>query len=701
MRKIEWSVGLRRGVGVDGRGRGVRGLITKAIAFTVVLIGCGAMAWSEEMPQPSEASGSLTELSLEELMNVEVVTYSKSPQKWFDTPAAVYVITQEDIRRAGVTSIPEALRMAPGVEVYRVNSSQWVVGIRGFTSLTGRLSPSLLVLIDGRSAYSSLFAGVFWEVQDLLLEDVERIEIIRGPGGTLWGANAVNGVINIITKHSKETQGGLFTLGAGTEERDFGGVRYGGAVGEKLHYRVYGKFFNRDATFHPDGDEFDDWRMAQGGFRADLDLPNRNALTLQGDLYSGKAGQRTTFTTYQPPFSQTVEKDTDLSGGNLSLYFNHVQSERSDWTVKFYYDRTSRRTPTFQDDQDTLDLELKNRFLPFAGQELIWGIGYRLTSDDFNGVSTTVFDPARRADSLYSAFAQYQMPLIQDRLLLTLGSKFEHNDYSGFEVQPSGRLLWKPRPDQAVWTSVTRAVRTPSRLEHDSELTGVTNPAATPPTFIRVIGEDALFDSERVVAYELGYRIQPMHRLSFEAAAFYNRYTKLLSLQPGAPFTESFPPDPDRVIVPFFFENRVEGHTYGMEFMSDWQVREWWRVNVIYTLLQIDLTQTSGAVDPLRIVASTEKTNPHHQAGLRSLMALPGNVELDWFLRYVDKLPSQAIKQYYNLDLRVGWHPMRDIELAVVGQNLLDNHHPEFGGGSAGTAEVERGVYAKVTAQWK
>lgn len=679
--------------------RGIHFSLVPWLAFSIAIF-CSGVGWGRETASITESQDALTELSLEELMNVEVVTYSKSPQKWFDTPAAVFVITQEDIRRSGVTSIPEALRLAPGVEVYRVTSSQWVVGIRGFTSLTGRLSPSLLVLIDGRSVYSPLFAGVFWEVQDLLLEDIERIEVIRGPGGTLWGANAVNGVINIITKHSKETQGGLVTLGGGTEERTFGGVRYGGAVGEQLHYRVYGKFFNRDALFHPTGSDFDDWRMAQGGFRADLDLPERNTVTIQGDLYSGKEGQRTTLTTYQPPASQIVDKDADLSGGNLSFRFDHIQSQRSDWTARFYYDRVSRHTATFEDNEDTLDLELRNRFRPTAGHELIWGIGYRLISDHFIGNQTTFFDPPRRTDNLYSAFGQYQLTLIPERLFLTLGSKFEHNDYSGFEMQPSGRLLWKPSPNQALWASIARAVRTPSRLEHDSSLTGLTNPNSTPPTFIRLTGEDDLFDSERVIAYEVGYRTQPMRRLSFDLAAFYNRYTHLLSLQPGAPFTESVPPDPDRVIAPFFYENRVEGHTYGVEVMSDWQVQEWWRVNVIYTFLQIDLNQASGSVDPFRIVAATEGTNPLQQAGLRSVMDLPGGWELDGFLRYVDRLSSQSIKQYYNLDLRVGWRPTQKVELAVVGQNLLDNHHPEFSGGSAGFTEVERGVFGKVTARW-
>jgi iron complex outermembrane receptor protein len=664
----------------------------------LLLIGFGSPAQAQEPVALSGPKDSLTELSLEELMNVEVVTYSKTPQKWFDTPAAVYVITQEDIRRSGVTSIPEALRLAPGVEVARLNSNQWVVGIRGFTSLTGRLSASLLVLIDGRSVYSPLFAGVFWEVQDVLLEDIERIEIIRGPGGTLWGANAVNGVINIITKHSKETQGGLATFGAGTEERGFGGVRYGGAVGENLHYRVYAKYFNRDAGFHETGNDYDDWQMGQGGFRADMELSSRNTFTIQGDLYSGRSGQRSLVTSYTPPSIAPVEKDALLSGGNLSFRLDHIQSERSDWSLKFYYDRVTRRAPTFKDHLDTFDLELRNRFR-FNGQELIWGGSYRLTSDDFEGIPTILFNPARRTDNLYSLFAQYQVPLIQERLFLTLGSKFEHNDYSGYEVQPSGRLLWKPTLNQAVWTAITRAVRTPSRLEHDSEITALGNGTATPPTFIRLTGEESLFDSERVVAYELGYRTQPIPRLSLEAATFYNRYTKLLSLEPGASFTESIPPSPDRLISPFFFGNGTEGHTYGVELMSDWKVLEWWRVNVTYTFLQVSLTAASS-VDPLRVTAATEGTNPHHLAGLRSMMTLPNNLELDWFLRFVDRLPSQAIRRYYNLDVRVGWRPTKRVELALIGQNLLDSHHPEFNGGSSGLTEVERAVYGKVTVRW-
>ncbi|MBI3804695.1 MAG: TonB-dependent receptor [Nitrospirae bacterium] len=655
-----------------------------------------SFASAQEAGHFVEPQRPLTELSLEELMNVEVVTYSKRPEKWFDTPAAIYVITQEDLRRSGVTNIPDALRLAPGVEVARIDSNRWAVGIRGFTS---QLSRDLLVLIDGRSVYSPLYAGVFWEVQDLLLEDIDRIEVIRGPGGTVWGANAVNGVINIITKNSRETPGGLATLGGGTQERGFGAARYGGAVGDHLHYRVYGKYFNRDGAFHPNGDEWDDGSMGQGGFRADLDLPNHSLVTLQGDLYNGRAGKKEAFALYQPPFSRTVEKEADLSGGNLLFRWSQAQSEQSDWTLKVYYDRTNRKEPIFREDRDTVDFDFQHRIRFFTAQELMWGVGYRVTSGDVHGVPTVVFDPPRRTDVLYTAFLQYRVTLIPDRLDLTLGSKFEHNDYSGFEVQPSGRLLWKPTPKQAVWTAVTRAVRTPSRLDQDLQAAVLLDP--TTPTFLRLVGTKS-FEPEEVLAYEVGYRIQPLPRFSFDITPFYNQYSNLSSLEPHPPFIESTPPDPTRVIVPLLIGNRIEGRTYGVEFMTDWQVQEWWRVNLFYSLLRIDLTPESGSLDRTT-EKGTEGTSPHHQVGVRSLMELPENLELDWFLRYVDKLPSQRVKSYYNLDLRLGWHPTKKVELALVGQNLLDSHHPEFGAGNNGiieSTEVERSVYGKVTFRW-
>ncbi|WDT76901.1 MAG: TonB-dependent receptor [Candidatus Manganitrophus sp.] len=682
---------IRRGIVLHH----VRRILAEAFFLTVVLllIGNRPLAWGQKVSHTTNPQDTLTELSLEELMNVEIVTYSKNPIKWFDTPAAIFVITQEDIRRSGVTSVPEALRMAPGVQVARINANQWAIGIRGFTS---RLSRSILVLIDGRSVYNPLFAGVYWEVQDLLLEDIERIEVIRGPGGVIWGANAVNGVINIITKHSKETQGGLVTLGAGTEERGFGGVRYGGRSGENLHYRVYAKYFDRDAGFHQDGIDFDDWRMGQAGFRTDLDRTDRDALTLKGDFYTGEAGQRTTFGTYTPPFSQTVLRDADLSGGNLLFRWGHVQSERSNWTLKVYYDYTNREEANFEEERQTVDLDFQHHLRLIKSQELIWGVGYRLNSDDTSGVETVEFIPADRADAIYSAFVQYQIGFIDDRVVLTLGSKFEHNDYSGFELQPSGRVLWKPTEKQVVWSAVTRAVRTPTRFEDDLELSGVLT--TTPLTFGRILPNES-FESEEMIAYELGYRVRPQHRLSFTSTTFYNRYSNLSTLEMGAPsFTEPAPPGPDRVIVPFFLTNRMDGHTYGVELMTDWQAREWWRINFIYSFLQIHLNAQAGFPTRESSEAGTEGSSPHHQVGLRSMINLPGNLEFDWFLRYVDRLPAQGVKRYYNLDLRLGWHPTKKVELSVVGQNLLDQQHAEF---AQGVVEVQRGVYAKATVQWE
>lgn len=584
--------------------------------------------------------------------------------------------------------------MAPGVQVARINSNQWAIGIRGFTS---RLSRSILVLIDGRSVYSPLFAGVYWEVQDLLLEDIERIEVIRGPGGTVWGANAVNGVINIITKHAKETHGGLVTAGAGTEERGFGGVRYGGVAGEKLHYRIYAKYFDRDAGFHPGGNDFDDWRMGQMGFRTDLDLTSRDALTFEGDYYAGKAGQRTLIDLYVPPFREFAERDANLSGGNLLFHWRRSQNPRSSWALKTYYDYTSREEANFEEARHTLDVDFQHRLLLFVSQELTWGLGYRLTSDNTSGVSTVMFDPTHRTDPLYTAFLQYRMAFSEERWVATAGSKFEHNDYSGFEWQPSLRLLLKVTPHQTAWTAVTRAVRTPTQLEQDLILTGQL-PAA--PTFGRLTPNDA-FESEEVIAYEVGYRIQPTTRVILSTTAFYNRYSNLSSLELGpAPFTESSPGEPDRLIIPFFFGNRMEGKTTGLELAADWQVREGWRLDLIYSFLYINLTPRGDSTDTTT-APSVEGSSPHHQAGLRSQASLPGNMEFDWFFRYVDRLPAQGVRRYFDLDLRLGWHPTKSVELSLVGQNLLDNHHPEFGGGSVGPVEVQRAVYGKATVRWQ
>ena len=651
-----------------------------------------SISWAVERPVTRQGFLDPTQISLEDLLKIEVISITKRPESRAEVAAAVYVITQDDIRRSGVTSLPEALRLAPGVQVARIDANKWAIGVRGFAS---RLSRSLLVLIDGRSVYSPLFAGVYWEVQDTLLEDVDRIEVIRGPGGTIWGANAVNGVINIITKRAQETQGGLLVAGGGSEEQGFGGVRYGGSIGENLFYRVYGKAFNRDAAFHSNGPDFDDWRMGQAGFRLDWDGPHGDAVTVQGDVYTGDAGQRAVLTTFTPPFRTTVEADADLAGGNLLGRWQRILSPTSDLSLQLYYDRTYRREPTFRESRDTFDIDVQHRFRIPWQQEIRVGLGYRLTSGDTAAVPTIVFTPSRRTDQIFSAFVQDEISLLAEQLRLTIGSKFEHNDYSDFEVQPGARLLWLLAPQHTLWAAVTRAVRTPSRVEHDLSATSLLDPRT--PTFGRAIG-NGTFVSEKLLAYELGYRRQPTSRLFLDITAFYNRYTDLLSLEPGTPFTEATPP-PAHLIVPLFIRNGLHGEGYGVELAADWQPFDWWRVSGVYSYLQLNLTRDKDSLDA-STVRSTEGSSPTHQFSVRSFLSLPGHLECDLVWRYVDRLPSQGVSSYLTLDAHLGWRPLPPLTIAVVGQNLLMNHHAEFGGGSSGTTEIERSVYGKVVWHW-
>jgi iron complex outermembrane receptor protein len=643
------------------------------------------------LPYPCSAAqqasqlADLKQLSLEQLMNVEVTSVAKKEQRVADTAAAIFVITQEDIRRSGVTSIPEALRLAPGVEVSRIDANKWSIGVRGFGS---RLSRSVLVLMDGRSVYSPLFAGVYWEVQDTLLEDVDRIEVIRGPGGTLWGANAVNGVINIITKSATETQGLLVTGGGGSEEKGFGGLRYGGKIGEDFSYRLYGKGFRRDGQFTAHASDFDDWQNGQGGFRTDWNLNKDDSLTIQGDAYQGKSGQRTTVSSFSAPFSAVVRDDTDFSGMNLLGRWRRTLSETSNLAFQVYYDRTFRREPTFQERRNTVDLDFQHRFKITGHQELTWGLGYRFTRGDTESAPTIVFSPRNRADNLASAFLQDEIVLVENTLRLTVGSKFEHNDYSGFEFQPSARLLWTPAERHYLWAAISRAVRTPSRVEEDLALTAALSTVV--PIFARLSGNKS-FEAEKVMAYEVGYRVQPTDRFSVDIAAFYSRYSDLLSLENGVAFLEP----PGNLILPFSIDNKMTAQIYGFEVATDWRWLDWWRWRLSYSHLQLNLKKKPGSSDSTT-ERSTEGSSPHNQLSLISFVDLPGGLQLDGIFRYVDSLPSQNVGRYFNLDLRLGWHATKNVELSLVGQNLLYGHHAEWSGGT----EIQRGVYTKVTWRW-
>lgn len=667
-----------------GCGRTVTGVATLALVFCEA--GPGIAAEEEEEEEPLEVEA-LTELSLRELADVEVTTPSRRAQKRSEVAAALYVITAEDIRRAGVRTLADALRLAPGVHVARVDANKWAIGLRGFGS---RLSRSVLVLVDGRSAYTPFFAGTWWEVQDVLLEDIERIEVIRGPGGALWGANAVNGVVNIITRSADETQGGLLSGGGGTEERYFGAVRAGLPAGERVHYRFYGKLDRRDGGENPDGPAYDEWEMRRAGFRLDADPTTQDRLTVQGDGYLALAGQRSIITGFEPPSRTQITGDARLMGANLLTRWTHRFAGEAQISAQAWWDVTSREEPTFTETRHTADVEAQAQVSPFGIDQLVAGVGVRVTTDDFTGGDALALRNPERVDPLYSAFLQEEVRLFDDTLRLSAGAKLEHNAYSGFEVQPNGRVIWLPSTHHAVWAAVTRAVRTPSRIDHDVDIFALVDPQGM-GTYALIAGRED-FESETVIAYEAGYRLRLPPHVFVDLALFFNSYDDLTSVEPaGEPFVRAAPVP--HLVVPHVVANGLEGETYGGELSAEAAVTSWFRLEATWSLLWMDIRPKPGAEDPFDIATSDEDGSPRHQATLRTRLDLPYDLELDAFGRYVGEVPGREIDAYATVDVRAAWRPAKPYELAVVGQNLAQARHREAAGGTL----VQRGVYGKLT----
>jgi len=664
----------------------------KCSLYVMLLASVTAVCWARDHAQVPRLPSDLTELPLEELMNLEVTLVARKEQRLFEAPSAIYVITQEDIRRSGATSIPELLRLVPGMEVARIDASKWAISARGFNE---QFANKLLVLMDGRSVYTPLFAGVYWDGQDTLLEDLERIEVIRGPAGTLWGANAVNGVINIVTKPGRDTQGGLVSAGGGTEERGFGGARYGGKIGDAAFYRAYIKYVKRDnAVTAFDTEAADAWRVVRGGFRLDWDVGRRDVLTLQGDIYDGSAGQRVLLRSFSAPFVQPLDEDASIAGRNMLARWEHTFSPRSKIRLHSYYDRTERQNALFRETRDTFDVDFQHSLAVGERHALVWGMGYRLTTDVLPATSVASFEPDRRSLHLLSAFVQDEITLIRDQLRLTLGSKFEHNDFTGFEVQPSGRLLWMPHRRHVVWTAVSRAVRTPARFEHDLRLELAVVPVNGLLNLVTVSG-DPDFASEELMAYELGYRLQPINRLFLDLTTFYNSYKNLRTVEPGVPFVSLRPPA--ALISPARFGNRLRGETYGVEVIAQGSLTPGWRLTAGYTWLHIQLHRDASSGDLMTEAAAGD--DPAHQFHVRSYLDLPWKFECDTALYYVDHLVAPRVPSYIRVDLRLGWRPTRALDLSLVGQNVFDARHLEFGpgGGVISQTAVQRGVYGKLT----
>lgn len=643
-------------------------------------------------PPSGDPNGApLRQLSLEELGAVEVTTASKKPEKVWRTPAAIYVLTQEDIRRSGATSIPEALRLVPGVEVARIDSSQWAIGIRGFGS---GFSKSVLVLIDGRSVYTPLYAGVYWSVQNMLLADVERIEVIRGPGATIWGANAVNGVINIITKNSKDSQGALVSLGGGNVDQGNAGFRYGGSFGKNVNYRMYGMAFGRGSEFHPDHDNFDPWQLGQGGFRLDWDNQSRDALSFQADLFKGDIGQRHNIAFYSPPSSINVDGTEDSSGGHILGRWQHKFGEGSDIQVQGYFDRTYRLTPQVGESRNTFDIDFVHH-LTLPRQDFTWGLGARWSpSDIIQTVATADFLPHHQSDNIYSAFAQDEVAIVESKLWATLGTKFEHNIYTGWEVMPSARLLWTPSSHQTFWTAVTRAVRTPSRIDEDLQLTGLvtTNPI---PVFITIAGNPK-FLSETLLGYEAGYRQLVTPRVYVDVALFHNQYDNLTSFGSSVAVSLEESPAPTHLLLTIPWGNGIKGNTNGAEIAPDWKATRWMEFKGSYSYTSLDLKNKLGNTD-MGTVLTDEGSSPRHQVVVQSLFNLPMGFELDPTYRYVSALPALSVKAYTTMDVRVGWHVTRNLQLSLVGQNLFQPQHAEFRSDPGPLIGIKRSAYAQIT----
>jgi iron complex outermembrane receptor protein len=610
---------------------------------------------------------SLKKMSIEELLNVEVGSVSRVSQKLAEAASAIQVITQEQIRRSGATSLPEILRLATNLQVAQVNSSQWAISARGFNNV---LANKLLVMIDGRTVYTPLYAGVFWDVQNILIEDIDRIEVISGPGGTLWGSNAVNGVINIVSKSSKETHGAVVEGAFGNELQAYGGVRYGGKIKDALHYRAYATGFRKDGAEQLEGgDAGDEWTMAQGGLQFDWDVTDNDAIVLQGNLYDTRPN----------PDSEPVH--IKAQGQNTLLRWNHTFSENADFQVQIYFDRTWRDFRNeFTERLNTYDIDAQHRFTLGKRQEIIWGFGVRLMDHEVDNLELFRFEPNERNLRLYSLFFQDRISILDERLDITLGIKAEHNSYTGMQYQPSVRFGLQLPGSQILWAAVSRAVRIPARIDRDFYLNLTRE--------IPLITGNNDFRSESLLGYELGWRLSSAANASLSVSTFYNSYDNLRTVEPG----------PAPLFVPLTFGNGVEGYTYGLEFSGTFQPWDRLRFSGGYTFLKKELKVKPSSGDLNE--GSVESNDPEHQFLVQTMIDPVDDVELSFTTRYVDALPNPRVAAYWEMDVRVGWHPAEFIEISVVAQNLLHDKHLEFIPSSPPPRSLQRGVYGKVVCRF-
>ncbi|HLJ22916.1 MAG TPA: TonB-dependent receptor plug domain-containing protein [Candidatus Acidoferrales bacterium] len=676
--------------------------------FTIVLAASAALLGSQDAsPQsppapaaPVQPAGprDLATVSLEDLMNLRVTSVSKTEQKMSQVAAALAVITQEDIIRSGATNIPDLLRMVPGMDVSQINANSWAVSARGFNQ---QFSNKLLVLIDGRAVYTPLLGGVNWDTQDVLLEDIDRIEVIRGPGATVWGANAVNGVINIVTKRAADTKGGLLSAGGGTERQADASAQFGGTVRGNTDYRVYAKYLNRGSLPDFDGSGSDDgWHLLHGGLRADTALSSKDSLTLETDVYTGSEGATIVhISSIDPPVVGNLNTIDRLGGGSILGRWDHTFSSRAGTSFQFYYDNYERTGPESEETLKIVDFEFNHHFGWGERQNIVWGMGYRHFADEDEGTIDQSFNPPNAALQQFTFFGEDTVALRPDRLYLTFGTKIENSYFTGYGLEPSVRLAWTPVGWATFWSAVSRSERSPAR--RDSQLVAPLSVFPDPngsstPVEVILFG-DPKFVPEHVIAYESGFRAQPNGRISVDISAFFNQYDHLESLEPGTEFLQSSPP-PARLVMPIVFGNLLYGTTEGGEVSANLKLTDRWTLSPGYAFLEMHLKPRPASQDQIS-VAEIQGSSPQHQAQLRSHVDLSHGLSWDASAYFVSALPVQGVSSYTRVDTQLLWKFAERAEFSLVGQNLLREEHLESMDAITlvNSSLIKRNAYAKLT----
>jgi iron complex outermembrane recepter protein len=638
-------------------------------------------------------SADLSTVNLEDLMKIHVTSVSKKEQQLFGTPSAIFVLTNETIRRSGATTIPDALRLVPGVQVAQIDGNKWAITVRGFNGLWAN---KLLVLIDGRVVYTPVSGGVYWDLQDFLLEDIDRIEVIRGPGSTVWGANAVNGVVNIISKPSESTQGGLVTASTGSTDPAIASVRYGGQVGLHGHYRLFMKQSNRGEMLDADGHTAHDQpHLTQAGFRSDLDLTSTDSLTFQGSVLNGDSGDRvagymTSYTSRAEPGTASPIRVRSLTGR-----WQRTSSPHSSFSVQAFWDHSDRPFAGLGQTTQTVDLELEHHLTLGQRHDLVWGAGQRFSSDREQVTFAAYFDPHSGHRRLFNTFVQDEVALVPGRVNLTLGSKLEHNTVGGFELQPTARIAWLPTARQTVWGAASRAARTPSRIERALHLDYAAFPGADGQLVVLGVRGDADLRTEHVNAFEAGYRAEPQSALALDVTVFYNDYDELLTENSVLAFETS--PGPPHVALLRTLSNGMSGRNFGAELLTRWQATRMWRIDAQYNRLHTVLKNIGTTPE----ATSLGRRDPGYQWQLRSQFTLTDAWQLDASLARVGRLQSVDVPAYSRVDVRLGGPLTHGVNLTLVGQNLLAARHWEFGGlEGVALSEVRRSAYLKLAWQF-